>query len=117
MNTDGIVYRLSEVGRADMANLQETIAEAWIDMHHPGTIAHYLATSAGLDVANYPRGVNEAVKVTFAETVPDGALVAVTGVLRAMAPEDWNNVWNNVLLPRVKKRFGDRALIPVESHP
>jgi hypothetical protein len=115
MDRDEMVYKLAGVGNASLADFRVTIAEAWSDMRHPGTIAHELATVAGIDVSHYPRSVDEAVEVITAETGAEGGHVAVAGLLRSMAREDWNHLWTHVLSPRVKKRFGDHSLVPAES--
>lgn len=115
MSRDEVVYRLAGAGQTSVADLRETIAEAWSDMRHPDTIAHHLVTTAEIDTSIYPRGVNEAVEVSQVKADADGAHVAIAGLLRTMSLDDWKRVWTNVLRPRVHKRFGDHGLSPIES--
>jgi hypothetical protein len=115
MERDEILYRLASARAARVEDFAETIAKAWSDMRHPGTIAHELALTAGVNTANYPRLVEEAVEVRSTDTGPHGIDVAVAGLLRGMGREDWRKLWTGVLLPRLIKRFGAQALAPLES--
>jgi hypothetical protein len=115
MDRDEVVYRITDENRISVANVQEAIAEAWADMQHDGTVAHQTALAAGIDLAALPKEAGEAVEVKPRGAGVGAVEVAVIGLLGKMAYDVWKDIWTHVIFPRIKKRFGEKALVPAAT--
>jgi hypothetical protein len=104
-------YRVTRGGGIRLSDLQATAREAWKLMHTPGSSAHTDALANGIDVAQLPKRLREMVDVR-----PDGAgLVTVEGVVVGFIGRVAWDVWKYVLLPQIRRKWGDDALRPLRG--
>jgi hypothetical protein len=88
---------------------------ASLSMERPArTLAYDAAKERGIDVASLPEAVEEAVEVRPAGAGVGSVEVIFAGLLAKMAYDAWKDVWNGVLFPKIKKKFGEGAIVPID---
>lgn len=113
-NVNELLYRIADKAKLSVAQLQETVTQTWGDMRLPGTLAYENAKAQSIDVARLPMLVEKAVEVRPAGAGA-GAVEVIFAGLAAVPRSMWTKLWNAVLLPSIKKRFGEGAILPVDQ--
>ena len=110
-NASELLYRIADKAKLSVAKLQETVKQTWDDMRVPGTLAYENAKAVSLNIARLPELADEAVEVRPAGAGVAGVDVIFAG-LRAVPRSVWKKLWDGVLLPSIKKQFGETAIQP-----
>jgi hypothetical protein len=115
MADDIVVYEIADKAAVSVEDIQQAVADAWSEMRQPGTDAYEDAKRAGIDVAALPASVDDVVEVRPHGAGVGAVEVAIIGFLGKVAYDVWKDVWTHILLPKVKKRFGEKALTPTSD--
>jgi hypothetical protein len=104
-------YQVTRTGGIGLSELQATTREAWKLMRTPGSSAHADALANGIDLEGLPKHLREMVEIR-----PDGAgIVTVEGVVVGYLCRAAWDVWKHVLLPQIRRKWGDEALRPLRA--
>lgn len=115
MERDEIEFEIVDKKNVSIADIQDAVTEAWGEMRERGTSAYQAAVDAGIDVSSLPGDVGDAVEIRPAGAGLIGVDVIVVGLLSKMAYDVWKGVWDQILLPKLKRRFGETVLAPVQD--
>jgi endonuclease G, mitochondrial len=109
-NVTELLYRISDKAKLSVAQLQETVTQAWNEMRQPGTLAFENAKAKSINVGRLPALVEMAVEVRPVGAGA-GAVDVIFAGLASLPRGMWMKLWAAVLLPSIKKRFGESAIV------
>lgn len=94
--------------RLQVAQVQAAAQDAWAEMRTPGTKAHANAVAHGLKPESLPSKLNQ-VLVLRSEAAGVGTVDLAVVAIGLASKAAWD-LWQYVVLPHIRERWGDKAL-------
>ncbi len=105
-------YDIARDSGATVEAIRASARKVWGELHQPGSLAREEAERAGIPLDDVPEDMEEALslKPSGAGFEPASVALVVTGMLLHGAGRASLDIWKYVLLPRIREKWGDRAL-------
>ncbi len=92
-------------GVLSVKDVQDAVRAAWDDLRVPGSTVHQLALDAGIDIDALP-----ATPAGFVDAQPAAAGMGGVDLIILAASHAAVQIWQHVLLPQIRERWGDKAI-------
>ena len=98
-------YLIGDKAVLSVKDVQDAVRAAWADMRVTGSTAHQLAIDAGIDIDALPD-----LATGFVDVKPAAAGMGGVDLIILAASHAAVQVWQHVLLPQIRERWGDKAI-------
>ncbi len=98
-------YVIGDKSVLSVKDVQDAVREAWSDLRIDGSAARQLALDADIDVDALPK-----LAIGFVDVKPAGAGMGGVDLLILAASHVAAQIWQHVLLPQIRERWGDKAI-------
>ena len=98
-------FTIADKAVLSVKDVQDTVRTAWADLRAEGSAARQLAIDAGIDIGALPETV-----AGFVDVKPAAAGIAGVDLIILAASHAAVQLWQHVLLPQIRERWGDKAI-------
>jgi len=98
-------YVIADKAALSVKDVQDAVRSAWDDLRIEGTVVRQLALDAGIDLAKLP-----ATPTGFVDVRPGAAGIGGVELIILAASHAAVQLWQHVLLPQIRDRWGDKAI-------
>ncbi len=98
-------FTIADKALLSVKDVQDAVRTAWADLRVEGSAARQLAIDAGIDIDDLP-----ATAAGFVDVKPAAAGIAGVDLIILAASHAAVQLWQHVLLPQIRERWGDKAI-------
>lgn len=98
-------FTIADKSVLSVKDVQDAVRAAWADMRIEGSMARQLAIDAGIDIDALPETA-----AGFVDVKPAAAGIAGVDLIILAASHAAVQLWQHVLLPQIRERWGDKAI-------
>jgi hypothetical protein len=98
-------FTIADKSVLSVKDVQDAVRAAWADLRVEGSTARQLAIDAGIDIDDLPDTA-----AGFVDVKPAAAGIAGVDLIILAASHAAVQLWQHVLLPQIRERWGDKAI-------